>query len=245
MTGLTRTADHRYQWNGGPFVPGATSVLRVLEKPALVQWAKNETAACAIRNYDFVTELRRRGGDPAAIKWLAAIPDFQRDTAADLGSAVHTLAEQIVRGGDVTVPEEQVPIVDGYRRWLDDAKPDKIRVERMVYSEQGYGGTLDVICQLDGQTWLLDIKTGKGVYDETRLQLAAYGHADWIGQPDDGRKYRVPKIDRYGVLHLRPDKYATGYALVEFAVNDDDFQAFLACLRLTSWRAALNGKGTP
>jgi hypothetical protein len=55
--GLWRNERHQYFWNGeGPF-PGVTSVIKVIDKPAIVGWAKRETARCAVDNYDFVADL--------------------------------------------------------------------------------------------------------------------------------------------------------------------------------------------
>jgi hypothetical protein len=235
--GLFRDDRHRYYWNGaGPF-PGVTSVIKALDKPALIEWAKRETARCAIDNYDFVADLVQRGGPEAAKAWLARIPDFQRDTAADVGSRIHALAEQISRGNSVSFTDDERPFVNAYGRFLDDYQPEFKSLERMVFSEKhGYGGTFDSIAVIAGQTYLIDTKTSKSVYEETAMQLAALAHGDWCGLPGDPKKYRIPRIDRYAVLHIRPDQYARGYRLVEFRVTDADFDAFLACLRLTNWR---------
>lgn len=235
--GLFRDDRHRYYIDGkGPY-PGVTTVMRALDKPAIIEWAKRETARCAVDNYDFVADLIKRGGPKAAADWLARIPDFQRDTAADMGSAVHRLAESISRGLSPDYTEEQVPFIDGYRRFLEDYQPDFISLERMVFSEtHGYGGTFDSIAKIAGHTYLIDTKTAKGSYSETALQLAALANADFCGLPGDPKRYKIPPIERYAVLHIRPDQYARGYRLIEYRVGPDDFAAFLACLTLTNWR---------
>jgi hypothetical protein len=80
-----------------------------------------------------------------------------------------------------------------------------------VSHENRYCGTLDLVAGLatddgDVQTWLLDIKTGNGVYGETALQLAGYRYADaWVD--DDGTEHVMPIIDRAGVVHLRDGSY--------------------------------------
>jgi len=235
--GLFRDDRHRYYIDGAGPYPGVTSVIKALDKPALIEWAKRETARCAIDNYDFVQDLRQRGGDEAARKWLASIPDFQRDTAAQLGSAVHAAAERISRGQDLEVLPEHLPYIQAYRRFLDDYAPDFKSLERMVFSEKhGYGGTFDSIAVIAGQTFLIDTKTSKSVYEETAMQLAALANADFCGLPGDAKRYKIPRIQRYAVLHIRPDQYARGYRLIEFRVTDADHDAFLACLRLTNWR---------
>ena len=235
--GLFRDDKHRYYWNGAGPYPGVTSVIKALDKPAIIEWAKRETARCAIDNYDFVADLVQRGGPDAAKAWLARIPDFQRDTAANVGSAVHHYAEQISRGEEFQIELDLLPYVEAYKRFLADYAPDFKSLERMVFSEKhGYGGTFDSIAVIAGSTYLIDTKTSKSVYEETAMQLAALANADWCGLPGDPKKYRIPKVTRYAVLHIRPDQYARGYRLIEFRVTDADFDAFLACLRLTSWK---------
>ena len=234
--GLFRTERHAYFWNGAGPYPGVTTVIRALDKPAIIEWAKRETARCAIDNYDFVADLIKRGGPKAAADWLARIPDYQRDTAGDLGSAVHRLAEDISRDREITVTEEQRPFIESYRRFLVDYQPSFKSLERMVFSEKGYGGTFDSIASIRGETYLIDTKTSKAVYPETALQLAGLAFDDWSGLPGDPKKYRIPKIQKFAVLHIRPDAYAKGYRLIDYRVTETDYEAFLACLTMTNWK---------
>lgn len=250
---LTRTPDHRYRLGDGPFVPGATGTTRIMEKGwRFDNWMKTEVAKSAVRRLDFLNTLIAEGGPEAAIAWLVKLPDWERDKAANVGSQVHDLADQIAKDGKPSVPNELVPFVQAELRFLRDYKPTKRRSEVMVYSHKGYGATVDEVSRLDGATAIIERKTGKNVYpDLVRMQLAAQKYADLIGPGNptaDGgleaaKTYAMPKIGPTFVLHLRPEQYATGYRLIEFDVTDADFEAFLACLALTRWRAGLNGKG--
>ena len=233
MTGLTRDEKHRYRWNDGPLVPGVTGIVKVLDKSGpLVGWAKRETAACAVRNIDTLATMVKSGGPEAAQRWLSAIPDYQRDSAADLGSRIHALAEAISRDVEVEPTEEEQPYIDAYLRWKDAARPEFVNVEFMVYSETyQYGGTADAVMRLEHDLWLVDYKTSKGVYAETALQLVAYGRADWAGLENDPRKFRIPPVTRYGVLHIRPE----GAELVEFDIGPEEWSAFRALRELRSW----------
>ena len=252
--GLYRTPRHEYYWQGeGPLV-GVTSVVGVVDKSGpLVSWAKRETAECAIRNLPMLTQMVASGGPLKAAEWLKGIPDYQKDTAADLGSAVHSLAEQIARGESPDIPDNSLPFVTAYRRFLTEYQPEYLAVEEMVANlTHGYGGTLDAICRINGETWLLDTKTSRGAYIETSLQLAAYGMAEFIGRTNDATRYAIPPIDRYGVLHLnpyspdRPKGYPEGYRLIPYTVGDDEREAFLAALLLLRWkRAAQMGEALP
>lgn len=231
--GLTRTARHEYRWNDGPLVPGVTSICAMKDKSGpLVGWAKRETAACAVRNLPMLATMVESGGPKAAIDWLKAIPDYQRETAADLGSRIHVLAEAIAKGEAVELTGEEQPFIAAYQRDFLTRKPRFLAVEAMVYSDHHrYGGTADAWVRLGTETWLIDYKTGSSIYGDTALQLAGLAFADWIGRPGDPKRYRIPRTTRFGVLHIRPE----GARLVPYAINEDTFAAFLACRALYEW----------
>lgn len=234
--GLFRTERHLYYRDGVGPVPGITGVLRIIDKPGLSEWLKRETARCALDQYDIIQDLLKRGGRDAAIAWLSKIPDFVRDSAGDLGSAVHRMVEGISRDGEVSPTPEQEPYVEGYRNFLNDYQPQFKSLERMVWSEKGYGGTFDWIATIDGSLVLGDTKTGKAVYPETALQLAALRYADHIGVTGDPQRWAMPAIDRCAVLHLRPELYASGYRLIEVRAGPEEFTTFRAALKIHQWR---------
>lgn len=250
--GLYRTPDHRYYWNGmGPF-PSTTTVLGIIDKPALVAWAKRETAECAIRNFDLLDGMRRTGGDRMAVEWLKGIPDYQRDSAADRGTRVHAAADAYNSGGDINLEPEEMPYLDAYRRWLDESGARILAGEFAVIghvdADNAYGGTGDLLAYLDDDLWLIDLKTSRSTYKETALQLASYGFASFAGYPNDPQPYRLPTPDRYGVLHIRPELYpdSGGYRLIEYDVDEDTFAAFCDAYRLRRWLTGPNPqrKGT-
>lgn len=235
--GLTRTAAHVYTWSDGRAIysplPSVTTILKVVDKSGpLVGWAKRETAACAVRNLDVLVRMRETGGDAAATDWLKKIPDYQRDSAANVGTRIHALAEQINRGLEPAVSPDEAPMIDAYRQFLTAFRPRFLAVEEMVCSlRHAYAGTLDAIAVIGDETWMLDLKSGVGLYPETGLQLAAYGGADFIGRPGIARRFRLPRMTRYGAIHVRPD----GARLVEYHVGRDTFAAFLEARRLYAW----------
>ena len=105
--------------------------------------------------------------------------------------------------------------------------------------QYGYGGTLDGIARINGQVWLVDVKTSKSVasrdgkvWDDMRLQLAAYAGAEFMGRPGDPLKYAIPAIERHGIVHVT----ATETRLVEAAVTRADWLAFLQALSLHRWK---------
>ena len=62
-----------------------------------------------------------------------------------------------------------------YLNWKKAHTLETIFVEhQMVSDTMRYGGTCDWYGLYDGQPWLLDFKTSGGVYDEHKVQTAAY-----------------------------------------------------------------------
>lgn len=257
--GAYRTTDHAYYWNGeGPY-PGVTGILDVLNKPALVQWAKRTVAEIAVLKSEELLARIVRDGQEEAIKWLSSLPDYQRDAAARIGSGVHLLADMVARGSEsdsetFQPSPDEMPYVEAFRRFLGflEARGAKIvSSEKMIWSWSGYGGTYDLLVrfpaaetdqvQKEDRIWnglaLLDIKTSKGYYPEYALQLAAYGGADSIILEGNPEAYPMPKVDQYGVLHLRPDQYPdTGWRLIQYPVTEKDYRAFLSCLEIYRWK---------
>jgi hypothetical protein len=241
--GLYRTDKHVYHWNGGPGLPGVTGISDSADdKSGLINWAKRETARCAVDNYDLVRDLIERGGRDNAIQWLSGIPDFIRDTAGDLGTRVHRLSEQIARGAEPTMTEEERKFTQGYRNFLEDYRPEFESLEGMIVNlTVGYGGTYDGIARINGKRTLFDIKTSRTVQAKTAVQLAAYAQGEFVGRINDPRKYGASKLgldtfEDFAVLHVRPEQYARGYRLIRFRVGPAEWDAFLHAKALSEWR---------
>lgn len=98
------------------------------------------------------------------------------------------------------------------------------RVENTVWneSELGYAGTFDLLVEVDGRLMLIDIKTSRGIYTSTWMQLAAlYNAPVLLDEGEDGvdrfiEDWQKP-IEGLGVLHVRPndDKGAAFCELLE------------------------------
>ena len=103
----------------------------------------------------------------------------------------------------------------------------------------GYGGTFDLLCyDADGKTVLADLKTGKGVYREAALQLAAYGAAELVSPMGSQDVYPMPVPDRHVVIHVTRE----GVREIEVAVGSSEFTAWWACLDLYRWTETVKGR---
>jgi hypothetical protein len=253
--GLYRTDNHRYHWNGGPALPGVTSIIGKVDKSGpLIGWAKGVTADAALNNLDRLQAMIAVDGRAVTRSWLTAHATAESDAAKDLGTRIHILAEQISRGASPDVTELEWPYIRAYQQYLSDFKPEfrkgRSSLERFVANlTHGYGGTFDFLCHLDlgdgPKLTLGDLKTGKGHYTETRLQLAALGAAEFIGMPNDPKQYPMPKVEQYAVLHVRPEAYARGYQVYRVNVTPADTAAFLGALAIYRWAEQQPSKGEP
>ena len=242
--GLVMSQDHRYWFNGEGPRPSVTTVLEILSKPALIYWKGQEVARAIYRDSKAFFGAEWDCGEDEAIKWAMAKADESRDKAAKLGSSIHLLADMVTRGSETPsdgfkVSDEEKPYLEAWKRFtafLEAQGASIVSSEHAVWGE-GYAGTYDLILSMDDALWMVDIKTSKGIYPEYALQLAAYGHAAGVILPNDPKLYPMPKIDRYAVLHLRPDAYPVdGYKLIEYPVTERDYFSFISALDLYEWR---------
>lgn len=211
---------HWYKLDGDK-VDGVTKILGDgVPKPALVNWAGNITASYAVDNWADLSEKK----PSERLEILKKSRWAERDEAANKGTLVHGFAERIARGEEVDVPDYLIGHVDSYIAFLDDFDPTIELLEVTVVSRRyRYMGTLDMICTIDGDRWLIDIKTSRsGIFKETALQLAAYGHAESYIGPDN-EEHPMPQVDRYAGLWVRSD----GYDLIPTDSGDLTFRQFL------------------
>lgn len=158
-------AHQRYRNTAGKVVPGVTTILGLLNKPALIPWA---------------WKLGMQGEDYRKVS----------DRAANIGTIAHYLVECNLKGiiPDLTdfIPSsiKIAKVAFGnFQEWWQQEHLILVESECQLASEvMQCGGTLDCVAQkyynptdlLPGELWLVDIKTSKAVYDEMLYQLAAY-----------------------------------------------------------------------
>lgn len=146
-----------YKLEDGTKVPGVTTVLGILNKPALIIWANR---------------LGLQGIDSSKY----------RDEMADIGTLAHQMILDYfnkVATDTSDYSKNQIDLAENcllsFWEWGKGHKIEVLMAEKQLVSSQyGYGGTIDCFCKLDEQLTLLDFKTGKAIYPEMLYQLAAY-----------------------------------------------------------------------
>ncbi len=239
-TGVVRTPKHLYYFNGNGPWPGVTTVTDILDKPALTKWHRTQVAEAAIANAERLLADRESGNSEAAVAYLLAIRT-EGTNSRERGTRIHAALESVLRREPLAVEDRDTPAVAGARAWLNAHNVKPLEVEAFLINEtQGYGGTCDLIAEIDSEVWLLDWKTSKSVawpndkvYDEMRLQLAAYSRAEFSARAGDRERYPLPAITRFGILHVTDG----GTKLYEAEVVESDWTAFRAALYLHQWKA--------
>jgi len=168
---------------------GVTSVLGVINKPALVQWAANQSVAHIKES----ATVRVAGTDPLTdvlyeitaglLEEARTAHTKKKEAAGEKGTDAHALIEQYVRwliernkGEPIILPAVVHDRVREFSEWAVKEKITFLASETPLADfEIAVAGTPDFIAEKDGKVIIGDIKTGSGIYDRTPfLQMAAY-----------------------------------------------------------------------
>lgn len=222
---------HNYTLDGSR-VPSVTTILNEgIPKPQLISWAARTVAEVAVNRWDELAGLPLT----ERLDLLRKAHWTQRDKAADRGTDLHSVYEAIVLGHDVAIAPEHTTAAALLVKLTDQLDMQPVLVERPIASRHWrYAGTPDLIADLsDGKRWLLDLKTGSGIYDSHVLQVAAYRYAD-LFVDTAGDEQPMPQVDAVGIIHLTPD----AVKLVEVDATERAFQTFLHAMHVADWASA-------
>lgn len=200
----------------GESLPSVTAILGAVNKPALVNWAaktEREMVYAAIRALISDPDVKRANFMPSLEIAVGREKAHSKELAKALtiGSEAHGLIEWHLRrelkevvGPEPKISEKALWAFMVYEEWRKAANLSVSLVEQVVYSKRyGYAGTLDLGGQIDHENERLfivgDFKTGKAIYKESHLQVAAYAHAlVEMGYADTmpaGCIVRLPKVE--------------------------------------------------
>jgi len=217
MEKFRKTGEKYFIVDRNEYLPSVTTILNVINKPALIKWGGGQV-------YDFLIE------NPGANRKEAVDAIYhKRDKAADVGSTMHSFYEAVGNGARRNtegLPEALRGYGNAFIGWVNTFKPTFKKTEHTVWSNKhNYAGTVDaIITDQDGKTWLIDFKTSKGIWPEMGIQLSAYKEAV--------EEMEKIKIDKQAIIQLKSDGTMQ---MQEFNVP---FEVFLGAKEL--WRY-LNG----
>lgn len=239
---LLRTRASGYGGSGyfnpltGDKVIGVTTALGVLDKPGILQWAVDNTAAYAVNNIDALLSRTQDAGY-GFLRWYWSRmtpakfddPDIDIRTVsagvlndlAELGTSMHEWVEQVLTGGfePELFRDEQFQMAEAFLAWLETVDIEVHATELTVFGD-GYGGTADLYATIDGVPLAIDVKTSRAVRNEHVAQIAAYGAAfqavQECGPFEEGaaeykgqyfREVPIPAFSEYAVLQIRPNDW--------------------------------------
>jgi hypothetical protein len=128
--------------------------------------------------------------------------------AAEEGTQVHEMCEKYLNGEELNFlsptghPQMNPDVWQMFLRFVEfweKYKPTLIETEVHLFSDElKVAGTCDLIIELNGERWCLDLKTSNQMQTTYELQTAVYGqcYEECFGK----------KIDRYGILWLKSSK---------------------------------------
>lgn len=194
-----------YKLKSGDRVPSVTTIIGILNKPALLAWA---------------WQMGTQGLDYKVV----------RDTAGDIGTLAHYLILCDLKGEKPDTSEYSAQNIEKaetclikYWDWQKAHKLEPMMLETPLISEEyQFGGTIDFFGKVDNLPTLLDFKTGKGIYDEFFYQVAAYEQL----LAEAGQVIEVTRILRIG----RDED--EGFEERTIGKLDKQWQVFLNCLSI-------------
>lgn len=166
-----------------------TTIIGVLDKPALLYWAAQQTADAAVDDLATWQAMNDGRGRSEAVKWLRDArfrPPRNLLSAASLGTIAHKMCEtyaltavrpdrdmvtelvarEIPDGdiaGEVDVLGRMLNQFDG---WLSRFQPSYQATEACVYSPTyGYAGQCDSFLTVDGVRFIADYKSSRETLD--------------------------------------------------------------------------------
>ncbi len=222
---------HKHLFDGKPLT-GVTTVLGILNKPALLPWAskmaveyiqENISRTDASKNTEIYTLEQLFNEAKTAYA-------NRRDKAGDEGTAIHMMIEVMIKkaikedNGVILEVTTDIPQVSEFLAWAKGKL--FIASEVHLFSESMFtGGICDIVYEENGKKYLADIKTGSGIYGEMFWQMGGYHlMIEEMGLYDGIDGYTVVNIPKKGGL-----KVETNYGLTQ---NKEGFKHCLAIYRL-------------
>jgi len=206
-----------YKTKEGQRVPGVTTIIGVLSKDALIEWA-NRIGLEGI-------EVRKYVDDKAAIGSLAhdmIICHLQGDKPDTSDYS----ANQIAQAENACL---------SYFAWAKSKKINLVKAEVPLVSEfYGFGGQFDIFAEVDSVLELIDIKSGSGIYPEHVTQVSAYK----ILMNENG--FRPERIRILNVPRTENENW--GELVVSDKQIEMNIELFKHCLAVYNLRKQIKGE---
>ena len=191
-----------------------TTVLGIIDKPALRYWFGKEVYQAMLV-------------DPTMDERTALAKPYETsDSAKERGSTVHSLVEAYknTKKPIENIPSQYAKYASAFYDFMSTHDIKVIANEKSVKSDDyQIAGTLDMFATIGDKSFLIDVKTGKDIYQEAGLQLSAYAQM---------MKETGQALDEIAVLLLETGKDGLPTGKYKFQTMEEDFDAFLGAKAL-------------
>lgn len=181
-------------------VPSVTTVLSQINKPQLLPWA---------------VKLAKQG-----INW-----EEVRNEAAEIGTVAHEMAENFIKKQPCDFSkhpyyQKALKAFSAFQYWTEMNEVNFLGSEiPLVHHEKRFGGTIDIIAEVNGKLTLIDLKTSKSLSEEYNYQVSAYQFLLQHGDLEcTGLKRSFPSYQVEQAILLRIDK---NYGIFEERIISD------------------------
>lgn len=150
---------------------------------------------------------------------------FRQWLRAERGSTVHAACERFAKGETLAYKDDdgrylyddfEWGCICRFAHWLETSGATILATEMPVYSfTHRFAGTLDMIAEIKGERYVIDLKTSAQVNDSHLLQIAAYRLAVNEMFPD-------MQVERAAVLALNAKRNKSGFQFKEIPQIGDD-----------------------
>jgi len=186
-----------------------------------------------IKNYYYTS--------PYLVRWIAdkGLTESERikKEAGTRGDKIHQATEQLEKDGEIRIEDkflnketgqmeeltaEELEAVISYKDFIDDTNAEILANEMTVFSEK-YAGTLDRIFRINGQIYIIDLKSSQSIRKDMIIQLSAYSHTeiDYTGLGITDEEWKARKL---AVLQLGYQKNSKKYKFTEIEDRYDLFK---------------------
>lgn len=222
---------HCYTLDGKP-LNGVTTVLGVINKPALVGWAARMTADWIRGNCDWEQDApdnRTYRVNELELQEASKFHSKRKTDAGSKGTDVHALVEDYIKRcidekNGVAIEESSGdPMADKFIKWAMSNEVVFHESEKKMYSEKLWlAGTCDFTCSINGKKFVGDLKTMAKMWDRVPFfQTAAY----MLMLEEQGEEYN-------GSVIININKETAELTEYFSYDHESDKEAFLACLTL-------------
>lgn len=229
---------HVYTLDGKPLT-GVTTILGVINKPALVAWAAKMATEYIKGNAPWDESQSVYLVSESALDDAKQAHRRKKEDAGEKGTDLHAGVEWLVNlcikehSGKMPDPlyvsgPTATFMLEPLKPFIDWAQKENVRFlesEKRMYSRNWWlAGTADLIFEKDGKKYIGDVKTYAKIWDRVPFFQCA-GYANFWEEMHDGKE----TIDGYCVLRLSKD--GSFESKWSFDVEGDT-RAFFACVEL-------------